>query len=464
MLKEHKHVIQKPGEDRKRWFTDRKLDLILWENASQQITAFQLCYDVAEKQKKIVTWNGGAEIKHSLIDDSQSGTDGIPAVSAAGPVNYRRLLPEFDQHSRNLEPRITGFILDKFLNQKDCTLKRSDFVGHAALDKKTVIPGTLVKDKKSRVLLTKKTRGFFFSDENPPPRRTMLPEELLKKVKKIELTTRRIVTDMMGGQYRSLFKGHGVQFSEHRVYVAGDDIRHIDWKVSARTREPLVKKYEEERELTVLLVVDVSSSEYFSSKGKLKNEICAELGGMLAYAANQTGDRVGALLFADQVEKLIVPKKGKSHVLRIIRDLLSFEPATSGTNLERALESARRVLKHSGVVFVISDFIDEGYENALRRLGKEHDVVAIWIQDPREKELPTTGSMVFVDPESGQRNLVELGSYGFKKWFNDFNRSYQGQTQRNLVSAQVQILKVSTQEDYGEALVRFFKTRSRRRV
>src|SRR3954467_6012417 len=165
----------------------------------------------------------------------------------------------------------------------------------------------------------------------------MLPDELIRKVRRIEITTRKMVDDVMSGSYRSSFKGQGVQFSEHRVYLPGDDIRHIDWKVSARSREPLIKKYEEERELTVFLVVDVSGSENFGSFKKLKSEMAAEIAGMLAYAAIHTGDKVGVLLFAGQVEKIIPPKKGKQHILRVIRDILTFRSKTRGTDLKGAL-------------------------------------------------------------------------------------------------------------------------------
>ena len=212
----------------------------------------------------------------------------------------------------------------------------------------------------------------------------MLPEDLLRRVRQIEITTRKMVDDVMSGSYRSTFKGHGVQFSEHRLYVPGDDVRHIDWKVSARSRDPLIKKYEEERELTVLLVVDVSGSEAFSSARKLKSEVAAEIAGMLAYAASHTGDKVGVMLFAGEVEKIIRPKKGRQHILRIIRDMLAYRPTTRGTDLAGALDGAGRMMKHAGVVFVLSDFLAEGYELPLKRLARRHDVIAVNVGDERE--------------------------------------------------------------------------------
>ena len=291
----------------------------------------------------------------------------------------------------------------------------------------------------------------------------MLPEELLKKVRLIEITTRKLVSDVMSGQYRSHFKGHGVTFSEHRVYVPGDDIRHIDWKVSARSRDPLVKKYEEERELTVFLVVDVSGSEAFGSSKKLKSEVAAELASMLAHAAIHTGDRVGVLLFAGEVEKVIPPKKGRQHILRIIRDLLSFQPKSGGTDLAGALDAAGRIMKHSGVVFVISDFIAENYDLSLRRLSRKHDVVAISVQDERESAMPDVGRILFSNPETGEEMLVNTGSYAFRTWFNNYQLKQAAATKTALKGGRIEVLNISTKEDYGEAVVRFFRARSRRR-
>lgn len=289
----------------------------------------------------------------------------------------------------------------------------------------------------------------------------MLPQELLRKVRMIEITTRKTVDDLMAGQYRSRFKGQGVQFSEHRLYVAGDDVRHIDWKVSARTRDLLVKKYEEERELTVLLVVDVSRSGAFGSREKLKSEVAAEIGGMLAYAAVRTGDKVGALLFGGEVERIIPPKKGRQHILRIIRDLLTHQPRSKGTDLKGALESAGRMVKHGGIVFVISDFIAEDYDVALKRLARKHDVVAVVVGDEREKDIPEIGQIWMVNPETGEECLVDTASYAFKKWMKDYRASFETDIESALKGGKVEWLKVATHEDYGEALVRFFGARSR---
>jgi uncharacterized protein (DUF58 family) len=292
----------------------------------------------------------------------------------------------------------------------------------------------------------------------------MLSDELLRKVRLIEITTRKLVDDMMAGQYRSHFKGHGVQFSEHRVYYHGDDVRHIDWKVSARSRDLLVKKFEEERELTVFLVVDVSGSEHFGSGKKLKSEVAAEIAGMLAYAAVHTGDKVGVLLFAGDVELIIQPRKGKQHILRLIRDILVHKPKTRGTNLAKALESTHHIMKHGGVVFVISDFIAENYELQLRRLGRKHDVVAINISDQREVKVPDTGYVLFYDPETQEEKYIDTSSYAFKKWHKDFLTVHETDLKTAFKSGKIEMLSINTSENFGDAVVRFFRTRSRGRA
>jgi uncharacterized protein (DUF58 family) len=291
----------------------------------------------------------------------------------------------------------------------------------------------------------------------------MLNEELLAKVKRIEVLTRKIVTDVVSGSYKSHFKGQGMQFSEHRMYMPGDDVRHIDWKVSARSKETLIKKYEEERELTVLLVVDVSGSESFGSGKKMKSEVSAEIAAMLAFAANHSGDRVGALFFSDHVEKIIPPKKGRQNLLRIVRDILSYRAKSQGTSIRLALESADRLMKHAGVVFVLSDFLDRDYEIALRRLGRRHDLVAIRVNDPRETKIESMGVLSLLDPESGQEVLVDTHGYAFKKWFEEFRRARESATLETFKRSQVETLNIQTKEDYGEAVVRFFRTRQRRR-
>jgi uncharacterized protein (DUF58 family) len=300
----------------------------------------------------------------------------------------------------------------------------------------------------------------------------LLSPELLKKVRMIEITTRKVVDDVMSGQYRSHFKGHGVQFSEHRLYVPGDDVRHIDWKVSARVRDPLIKKFEEERELTVLLAVDVSGSKAFGSSKRLKSEVAAEIAGMLAYAASQTGDKVGVLLFAGEVEKIIPPKKGRKHVLRIVSELIDYKPRSKGTDLAGALDRAGRIMRHSGVVFLISDFIpgapgpgvaSANYELQLKRLARRHDVVAVRIGDERERQVPNVGQLLVMDPETGEERFIDTGSYAFKKWLKEFEKTHDGMTEQAIKGGRIEQLRILTQEDYGDAVVRFFRARSRRR-
>jgi uncharacterized protein (DUF58 family) len=291
----------------------------------------------------------------------------------------------------------------------------------------------------------------------------MLSDEILRKVHLIEISTRKMVDEVMTGQYRSQFKGQGMTFSEHRLYVDGDDVRHVDWKVSARTRDPMLKKYEEERELTVFLIVDVSASKNFGST-KLKAEAAAEIAGMLSYAAMHSGDKVGALLFGGEIERIVPPKKGKQHGLRIIRDVLTHEAKTRGTDLKGALESASRIMKHSGIIFIISDFLAEGYETTLRRLARRHDVIAISVGDTREFEIPDVGSLLLVDPESGEERFVDTSSYAFKKWHQEYLAQHEEKTQNALKGGQVELLRVRTQDDYADAVVRFFKKRAKRKA
>lgn len=298
----------------------------------------------------------------------------------------------------------------------------------------------------------------------------MLPEEILRKIRHIEINTRKTVTDVMTGGYQSQFKGHGMQFSEHRLYVDGDDVRHIDWKVSARTREPMIKKYEEERELSVFLVVDVSGSKLFGSSKKIKAEVAAEICGMLAWAAIQTGDKVGVLLFSGKVQKIIPPRKGKQHVLKIIREVLTCQPQDRGTDLKGALESAERIMKHNGVIFVISDFIAENYQKVLKRLGRRHDVISLRVGDEKERRLPDLGHILVLDPETGEERLIDTSSYSFQQWFKNFKLTHGIEEESHLDSSRavtgggsIDFLSVLTKEDYGDAVVRFFRARAQRR-
>src|SRR2546426_12701490 len=233
----------------------------------------------------------------------------------------------------------------------------------------------------------------------------MIPKEILKKVRQIEIRTNREVTDVLGGQYHSVFKGRGMEFEEVREYLPGDEIRSIDWNVTARFDHPFIKKFKEERELTVMLVVDVSASGQFGSVRQRKNELAAELAAVLAFSAIRNNDKVGVILFTDRVEKYIAQKKGRRHVLRVIREILAFEPEGKGTNLRLALDYLNRVQRRRAVCFLISDFQDEEFRKSLRVAGKRHDVVALSLRDPREEELPAVGLVELRDAETGEREV-----------------------------------------------------------
>jgi uncharacterized protein (DUF58 family) len=267
----------------------------------------------------------------------------------------------------------------------------------------------------------------------------------------------------MSGGYKSHFKGQGVQFSEHRQYTPGDDIRHIDWKVSARHREPLIKQYEEERELNVFIIADMSASVDFGSKNQFKRELIAELGAMIAYAASISGDKVGVLVVTDRVEKVIPLKKGRNHVLRIIRDLLSFPTRPGGTALKQGMEETRRFMKNAGIVFILSDFRAEGYESAIRQLSRKHDVVAVQIEDPSEKNLIDLGTFRFVDPETGIEIEVDPSKYAFQKAFQSFQKNFEQKTKQIFNLARVEVVQVNTHEDHAEKLLHFLKRRKQKR-
>lgn len=235
-------------------------------------------------------------------------------------------------------------------------------------------------------------------------------KELLKKVRKIEIKTRRLSDHIFSGEYHSSFKGRGMTFSEVRQYQFGDDIRSIDWNVTARYNEPYIKVFEEERELTMMLIVDISGSESFGTRQQFKRDILTEISATLAFSAIQNNDKVGLLLFSDEIELFIPPKKGKTHVLRIIRELIEFKPKSRKTDLTHALRYFSNVMKKKAIVFILSDFIDTGYDNALKIVGKKHDVTGIRVYDKLETELPKLGMVPMRDAESGQIKLVNTNS------------------------------------------------------
>jgi uncharacterized protein (DUF58 family) len=284
-------------------------------------------------------------------------------------------------------------------------------------------------------------------------------DEILKKVRQIELSTRKLMNDSMGGDYKSRFKGQGVQFSEHRVYSPGDDIRHLDWKVTARSKEPLIKQYEEERELNVLVIVDVSKSEDFGSQKSSKRDMVTDLGAMIAYAASNSGDKVGFLILSDTVQKVIPLRKGRNHVLRIIRDLVSTEPNAGGTALKEALDETLRVMKQSGIVFIISDFLAKGFESPLKLLGKKHDLIVIPLSDPSEMDIPNLGWVSIQDPETGEMKALDFSRNSVRtEWSEDWKR-HQQKLNQLFVASRASVVNISTREDYAEVLVRFLRKR-----
>jgi len=290
----------------------------------------------------------------------------------------------------------------------------------------------------------------------------MIPKEILKKVRKIEIQTRSVVNEVFSGEYHSVFKGRGMEFAEVREYITGDDIRTIDWNVTARMGKPYVKVFDEERELTVMLLVDVSSSSDFGTVEQMKGEIAVELCALLAFSAITNNDKVGLILFTDQIEKFIPPKKGKKHVLRVIRELLYFKPKGKNTNLNNALEYLGRVINKKSVVFVVSDFIAEDYQNALRIAGKKHDIIAISITDPREVELPIVGFIELEDAESGDTILVDTMDAEIRSVFTSKVLDDKEKREKMFKSMNIDYVDISTDKSYIEPLIKFFKKRAKR--
>lgn len=291
----------------------------------------------------------------------------------------------------------------------------------------------------------------------------MLPAELLKKVRRIEIRTSHIVNDMLAGQYHSAFKGRGMEFEEVRHYQFGDDIRTIDWNVSARYGEPFVKVFREERELTVLLLVDLSASHLFGTTSQLKRDLVAEVCATLAFSAIRNNDKVGLLCFTDRVEKTVPARKGARHVLRVIRELLYHQPAGKGTNLNAALEHLNRTIKRRAVVFVVSDFQSSGYEDALRIARRRHDLIPIVISDPRELELPNVGLLELVDAETGEHILVDTSSQRVRDAFARQARRAAEDRDTLLRRTDIDSIQARTGESFVEPLTRFFRKRETRR-
>jgi uncharacterized protein (DUF58 family) len=290
----------------------------------------------------------------------------------------------------------------------------------------------------------------------------VVPKEILKKVKRIEIQTRGLVNDVFSGEYHSVFKGRGMEFSEVREYQIGDDVRSIDWNVSARMGHPFVKVFEEERELTLMLLVDVSSSGNFGTVHRMKGEIATEICALLAFSAIKNNDKVGLIIFTDRIEKYVPPKKGKKHVLRVLRELLFHKPEGKGTDIKLALEYLRRVINRRAVVFLASDFISEGYEKAMRIANKRHDLVAITITDPREVELPNVGTIEFEDAETGEVVLIDTSNSSLRDAFFSETSDAKSQRDKLLRSMNIDAVDIRTDVSYVEPLIRFFRMRAKR--
>ena len=292
----------------------------------------------------------------------------------------------------------------------------------------------------------------------------MLTDDLIARIRRIEITTRKLVNDSFAGEYQSVFKGRGMEFDEVRLYHPGDDVRSIDWNVTARTGEPHVKSYIEERELTVILAVDVSRSGDFGTRNRFKRELAVELAAVMSFAATTNNDRVGLLLFTDRVESLVPPRKGRSHVLRMVRDLLVFQPVGSGTDIRLALDTVHRMLKRRSIVFLLSDFLaePESYRQAMLVTNRRHDVVAFDLSDPLEQEIADVGIMALEDAESGQLRWVDTGSSEWRREFLEPVARVEEGKNDVFIAAGVDRIRVTTARDYVPEVGAFFKDRLRR--
>ena len=295
---------------------------------------------------------------------------------------------------------------------------------------------------------------------------TILTEELAEKIKRIEITARHLVTDSLAGEYHSVFKGMGMEFDEMRPYSPGDDVRRIDWNVTARMNTPYIRKYQEERELTVFLAVDASGSSDFGTTGQFKRELAAELAAVLSFAATTNNDKVGLLIFTDKPELIVPPRKGKRHVLRMVRDLLVFTPEGRGTSIESALDTINRVVKRRSIIFLISDFLvePESLRRPLAATNRRHDIIALDLHDPMEHQIPDVGLMALEDAETGELEWVDTSNKAWREAFEARTLDLEQQKRRLLSSLAIDHIQISTDKDYVVELNEFFARRSRRRA
>ena len=289
----------------------------------------------------------------------------------------------------------------------------------------------------------------------------MTPEEVTHEVRRLEITTRHLVRDIMAGEYSSAFRGRGVEFAEVREYQPGDDIRTIDWNVTARLGSAYVKRFHEERELTILFLADVSASGGFGTRRRTKGELAIEVAAVLALAAARNNDRVGVAFATDRVEQYVAPAKGRRQALRVISDLLSYRPRSPDTDLARALTELEPVLRRRAVIFLLSDFLAIGYSSALARLARRHDVIGVQVADPRERELPDVGLVTLWDPESGGWRIVNTGDSRVRQQFRDRAESWDRELGRTFSEGGADLLRLETGEPYADALIAFFRRRER---
>lgn len=290
----------------------------------------------------------------------------------------------------------------------------------------------------------------------------MLTKELLKQVRQIEIRTKGLVNQVFSGEYHSVFKGMGMEFSEVREYQFGDDIRNIDWNVTARYGRPFIKVFEEERELTVMLMVDLSGSLMFGSISKTKQRVAVEVTAILAFSALKNNDKVGLILFTDKIEKFVPPRKGNKHVLRIIRDLLSFNPEGNATDIKGALEYMNGTIKKRSIVFLLSDFMDQGYSKILKVVGKKHDLIGIVLDDRRENELPAIGLVKLTDAETGQERWIDTSSNRVRKMMRKTRGEAVNKRNALFLSSRIDRIQIETGKDYIKPLVQFFRLREKR--
>ena len=290
----------------------------------------------------------------------------------------------------------------------------------------------------------------------------MIPSEILQKVKRIELKTRGLVNELFGGQYHSAFKGRGMTFSEVREYQPGDDIRLIDWNVTARSNSPFIKVFEEERELTVYLIVDISASGHFGSSGKLKQEVGTEIAAVLGFSAIKNNDKVGLLLFSDIIEKYLIPKKGKSHILRVIQELLNSKPKNKKTSIKTAFDYLLKISTRKSVVFFISDFIDKKYWDSLKVVNRKHDLIGIHLFDEAEYKLPNAGVIKVEDAESNDSFWIDTSNHFLNLQLQEKLSSDKDELIKNAKNIGFDLISISTKQDYIDPLLAFFKMREKR--